>query len=209
MTEPRVLDADVDPELLALPAPPRARALATAGLMAAVIAASALLMWGFRGDLGYFLSAGSPVDIGDARALDRVPDNRFVTVRGLPRAASAVRFRRLARGGTYRIYPVMGQPALFVQSFVPDGTRVGHRPRHGEYSGRLVSFEDARGGYEAIRAFLERDMGVEVPTNAYILMDGESPADYAWVIGLYLLLGAFVATNGILLYRHLRPVPIE
>jgi hypothetical protein len=203
---------DVDPELLALPAPPRARAMATAGVMVGVIALSAMLMWSFRGDFGYWLSGlsgGAPVDLGDAQNLERVPDNGFVTVRGLPRAASAIRFRRLVRGGTYRVYPMMGQPALFVQSFIADGTRVGRRPRHGEYTGRLVSFADARGGYDAIRSFFEREMGVDVPADAYLLMDGERPADYAWVVGLYLLLVAFMVTNGILLYRHLRPVPID
>ena len=67
----------------------------------------------------------------------------------------------------------------------------------------------SRGGYEAIRTFFEREMEVSVPRDAYILMDGERPADYAWVVGLYLLLLAFIVTNGILLYRHLRPLPIE
>jgi len=203
-------DLDVDPELLALPAPPRARAAATAGLMVGVIALSGLLMWGFRGDLQYFLSgATAPVDLGEAVNLDRVPENEYVTVRGLPKAASAVRFRRIVKGGTYRVYPVMEQPALFVQSFVEDGTRVGRRPRHGEYTGRIVSFSEARGGYDAIAAFLRRDMSVEVPENAWILMAGESPRDYAWVVVLYVLLLAFIVTNGILLYRHVRPVPID
>lgn len=203
---------DVDPELLALPAPPRARAMVTAGLMAGVIALSALLMWSFRSDFSYWMSGlggGAPVDLGDARTLDRVPENQLVTIRALPRAASAIRFRRLVRGGTFRVYPILGQPGLFVQSFIADGTRVGRRPRHGEYTGRLVSFEEARGGYEAIRSFFEREMDVEVPANAVLLMDGERPQDYAWVLGLYLLLLAFMVTNGLLLYRHLRPVPIE
>lgn len=203
-----VLGADgIDAELAALPAPSRARSLSGMALMVTVILLSVGLMVRFRGDLQYFLSASAaPRDLGraDRVSVGTLEDDEYVRLEAMPLASGAVRFRRLARDGTFRIYPLAGQPKIFVERFTPEGQGTA-REEHGVYSGRMIRFSKAGGSYLSVRAYLEQRLGAPVGDDAWLLVDGQTPGDRYWVVTLYAALGAFFLFNAFMLWRYTRP----
>ena len=125
----------------------------------------------------------------------------------MPLASRAVRFRRVGRAGVYRVFPLAGQPNVFVQRFSePSGLRSSRDRPHGEYTGRMIRFSSARGGYGGVAAYLEHRLGTPVGRDAWLLIEGERPGQQPALLLLYGLLAAFFVFNGVGLYRILRPV---
>ena len=191
-----------------MPAPSRTRGLAGVALMATVMLLSVALMALYRGDVVYFFSQPVAQELGEAdqlRAGDLEPD-QYVTIRGMPLAGRAIRFRRFAHAGLFRIYPIAGQPKIFVERFTPEGTAPGRAALHGEYTGRILRFSQAGSGYQSVRHYLEQQMGTPVPDDAWLLIDGEKPRDRYWTLAIYAMLGWFFAFNAFFLYRHSRAI---
>ena len=197
----------VDRELLDLPAPPRARRLVAATLMALTVVASVALVGTLVPDIRYFFSSGEPIVLGSATSLEAaaLSPNRFVRVEGAPRIASAVRLRRLV-GPTYEVFPLAGQTTIFVQ--VP----VGHdhaRATRLSYAGRLVTFGQLGGRSTRLREYLRDRLGLPVTTETYLLLADESPRSYGWALGLGVLCLMFIGVDLFLAWRWFRPLPIE
>jgi len=198
----------LDADLAALPAPSRARSLSGMALMVTVVLLSLGLMFRFRGDLDYFRSASTaPRDLGraDHVSVGSLNDNEYVRLEAMPMASRAVRFRRLARDGTFRIYPLAGQPKIFVERFTPEGSATA-RQQHGVYAGRMIHFAQAGGSYRSVQAYLEQQLGAPVDDDAWLLIDGETPGERYWIVPLYVLLGAFFLFNALMIWRYTRPV---
>ena len=197
----------IDADLAALPAPSRARSLSGMALMVTVMLLSLGLMIRFGGDLQYFGSSrAAPRDLGraDRVSVGSLENNEYVRLEAMPMASQAVRFRRLARDGTFRIYPLAGQPKIFVERFTPEG-RGTARQEHGVYSGRMIRFARAGGSYQSVRAYLEQQLGAPVDDDAWLLVDGETPGDRYWIVSLYAVLIAFFLFNAFMLWRYTRP----
>ncbi len=199
---------EFDPELEALPAPPRGRRLTHVFLLAAVIVLAAVLVVRLLPDVGYYLSASAPADLGrvgaiDARGLDA---NRYVRVVGMPMLGRAVRFRRFVRPGVFRVFPLMNEDRLLVQVYLPaSGAERGASPV--EFAGRLVPLGRAPRGYGAVIGYLRDALGHEVPAGAFVLIAGERPSDLWWAPWAMLVLVAFIVTNSVQLVRSARRLP--
>jgi hypothetical protein len=205
----RFADDELDADLVALPAPSRTRGLTGVALMVTVLFLSAGLMVLYRGDLHYFAFATTvPRDLGvaDRISVGDLEENEYVTLRGMPLAARAIRFRKLGQTGLFRVYPLAGQSKIFVERFSEDGTRSGRGRPHGIYSGRMMRFADAGAGYKSVRQYLEQRMGTPVPDDAWLLIDGEAPGDRYWTVAMYAMLVFFFGFNVIVLFKHSRPV---
>ncbi|HEY8427807.1 MAG TPA: hypothetical protein VIL20_05510 [Sandaracinaceae bacterium] len=205
--DPTLAGADrdaVDPELLALPAPPQGRRIATLAVMALVVVAAMALAVSLRHDLAYFFSSGPTVDLGDVRSLDpaRLTANSHVRVQGTPMLSRAVRYRRVLTGGEYVVFPLAGQRTVYVQ--VEDREDAIAR---NEFSGRLVTFSQLGGRMDAVRGYLGREMGLPVSGDSFVLLADEGPGSYAWAFMLALLCVLVVLVDVLLLLRWFRPLP--
>ena len=99
---------ETDPELLALPAPPRGLRMATLSMMAVVVAAAVSLALSLRADLAYFFGQNEVTLLGSATALDpaQLVPNTYVQVEGSPMLSTAVRYpgfwgRLLLQSGSF------------------------------------------------------------------------------------------------------------
>jgi hypothetical protein len=201
-TAERSADA-VDPELLALPAPPRTRRIATLVLMALVVVGSMGLAVSLRHDLAYFLSNEEVVDLGDAAALDAalLEPNSSVRIQGTPMMSRAVRYRRVLTGSRYVVFPIAGQRTIYVQ--VEDSAAALGR---NEFSGRLVTFSQEGGRMATVREYLGDEMDLPVSGESFLLLADESPGSYAWALLLAGLCALFIAVDVLLLFRWFRPL---
>lgn len=197
--------AVLDPELLALPAPPRGRRVLSAALMFATVAAALALLGSLRADIGYFFADDMAVDLGEATAVDvaSLTANSFVRVRGTPMASGTVHYQRVIGADTYAIFPLAGQRAIFVSvpsESLQDEARVARR----EWSGRLVTFGQLGGRLSQVRRYL-RQVGMPVTNDSYVLLADEPPGAYGWSLVLAALCLVFVGVNLGLVVRWFRP----
>ena len=89
-------DGSVDPELLALPRPPRFERLVSLALMILTSLLAAAMAFGLAGDVRYAVASAEPSDIGelDRWAPDSSMSNEFVRATGLLGTAGAIRYDR-------------------------------------------------------------------------------------------------------------------
>ncbi|MBI2892635.1 MAG: hypothetical protein HYY06_03725 [Deltaproteobacteria bacterium] len=202
-------DDELDADLLALPTPSRTRGLTGVALTVTVMILSLGLMVLYRGDLRYFFFADrSPRDLGaaDQVSVGTLAEDEYVTLRAMPMAARAVRFRRLGSSGVFRVYPVAGQSRILVERFIEDGTPAGRAKPHGIYTGRMVRMSRAGSAYKSVRAYLEQQAGTPVPADAWVLIDGEAPGDRYWTVAMYAMLLFFFGFNAVILVRNTRKI---
>jgi hypothetical protein len=197
---------DVDPELLALPAPPQGRRNATLVLMAVVVVASIALATSLRFDLAYFFASGQAADLGDVARLDpgALSSNSFVRIAGTPTAAATVRYRRIVTGESYVVFPLAGQRTVYVH--MPESLARSGRT---EFSGRLVTFGQLGGRMRGVQRYLAGAMEAPASAESFVLMVDESPPSYAWALGLVLLCIGFVLVDLFLVLRWFRPAPVR
>lgn len=195
----------VDPELLALPAPPRGRRLATMTLMALVVVAAMGLTLTLRHDLAFFFAPSTTIDLGDAHEIDpaTLVPNSYVRLSGTPMVSRSVHYRRVLLGSAYEVFPLAGQRTIYVQVPAGGGAALA---RH-EFSGRLVTFSQLGGRMATVQGYLSGEMGLPVSGSSYLLLADETPGSYAWALLLALLCVAFVAVDVLLLLRWFRPLP--
>jgi hypothetical protein len=199
----------VDPELLALPVPPRGRRLFAMTLMAAVMVGSVALIGQIRGDIAYFFSPDTVIDLGPARlaAPADMPTNAFVRVVGTPMLSKMVKFTQPLTGSEQVVFPLAGQRHLFVQ--VPlDDLNDPDKGARGEFFGRLVTFADLRGRMGAVQGYLHDAMDMPVTSESFVLIVDEGPESFLWAPLLAALCLAFIALTVWMLLRWFRPLPL-
>lgn len=199
-----VLGADeVDPELLALPAPPPGRRLATMTLMALVVVVALALVATLRSDLAFFFARGQVRDLGAATSIAAatLEPNTLVTVSGTPMTAGTVRYRRVVTGEQYVVFPLAGQRTVLVHMTEAEAAS----PRT-TYSGRLVRFADLGGRLAAVREYMAGPMDLPVTPETYVLLVDETPGSSWWAVALAILAAAFVLVDLMLIVRWFRPV---
>ncbi|GAB4206235.1 MAG: hypothetical protein OHK0013_22730 [Sandaracinaceae bacterium] len=195
---------DVDPELLALPAPPAGRRLATMMVMALAVVVALGIPVALRYDVAYFFSDAAVTSVGEAATLSpgTLRSNTFVEVSGTPMASQVVRYRRLLSGEAFVVFPLAGQRTVFVH--MPEGEM--STPTTG-YSGRLVTFAQMGGRLDGVQAFYAREMSTPVTGESFVLLVGESPGTAWWALALSILCVVFVLLDVWLLLRWFRPLP--
>jgi hypothetical protein len=198
---------EIDPELVALPAPPRGMRLLSLALLAAVVAAAGALLLHLRADVAYTFASDRAADIGDAakaRLAELVP-NSYVRVRGTPMLSRMVRYERALSGEAYAVFPLAGQRQIFVQvplAALQDPARVAQ----GEFSGRLLTFGQLGGRLRPVRQFLASTMHLPVTAESFVVLAEEPPAANGWVLALCTLCVGIIVLAGSLMLRWFRPL---
>ncbi len=197
-----------DPELLALPNPPRRERTLTLLVLLATALASLVMALTLTGDVSYALSSKVAVDLGelgDARP-DATLENRFVRGHGTLGAGGAIRFERPLTSGSFRLSPVAGRRDLWVEVRVPEGEENGRYLPPSSFAGRLVRFDAAGPRHRGLARAIEDATGQSVPPGAQLLADGEAPAGSWATLALAAMFLAFAAWNGLAMARLLRRV---
>jgi hypothetical protein len=203
---------EVDPELLALPDPPRTgRRLAVVVLAAGAVAALAMALL-LRQDVLYALGPSNPSAVGDLRvatdAALSAHDNGFVRAEGLLGAAG-IRYERPLREDTFRALPIVGRAeddAVWVEVRVPPGQESGRWEPPRSFVGRLTRFDAVGPRHRGIARAIEETTHVRVGPSAFLLVDGEEPGHGYWAIVLAAMFLGFAAWNALALARLVRRV---
>lgn len=197
----------IDPELLALPAPPRGRRLLAMTLMAAVVGMALGLGASVRSDLAYALQPEQAVALGDAGALKpaQLVNNRFARVHGTPMLGGMVQFKTGMFGTQRVIFPLAGQRNLFVQvdSAALSDPRTSART---EFAGRLVTFSELGARFRVVREYLARTMELPVSGETYLLVADDPPGTHAWSVLFAGLCVGIIGLNVWLFSRWFRPL---
>ncbi len=199
-----------DPELLALPAPPRGRRFLAMTLMAAVVVGSGALIAQIRSDVAYFFAPDIAVDLGQARERDPrdMPTNVFVRVRGTPMLSKMVSYTVPLTGTEQAVFPLLGQRHLFVQVPLAD-LRDPDRGTRGEFFGRLVTFSALRGRMDSVQQHLHDAMALPVTSESFVLIADEAPENYLWAPLLSAVCVAFILFTVWMMLRWFRPLPVR
>jgi hypothetical protein len=186
-----------DPELLALPAPPKRERAVTLVVMALTSLAAALLAWSLRSEARYALVAGTPRELGDLSkvALDASLTNAYVRGEGLLGTQGAIRYGRAAESDSFRLAPIAGHNKLWVEIRVPEGFEGPRFIPPTQFAGRLVPFADSGLRHASLRGAVQDETKVAVPADAWILIDGSSPRASRWALVLVVLFAGFSAWN--------------
>ncbi len=199
----------VDPELMALPKAPDTRRFLTVAWMAMVGAIAVLLGLSRVGDLQYALSEQAAVELGEVTALApglALPEGQFVAVDGLASISRAVRYRRMFGDAEYVVFPLAGQPRVFVR-LETDGARAFGDDVPTHFSGRLVPFSQLDGRFAALEAALARSTGAPLPDDALLLLGDEPPGDPAGPLMFILFCAGVLLTDAWLIARWFKPLP--
>ncbi len=201
---------DVDPELLALPDPPRGGRTLTLALLALTALASLAMVFALRRDVAYALHADAPVDVGDLRLADAATlaqhDNATVTAHAMLGAAGGIRYERPFAADSFRALPIAGRGDVWVEVRVPDGEESGRWEPPRAFTGRLVRFDEAGPRHRGLAAAIRETTSQSVPQGAWLLVDGEAPSSSRWSIALAALFLVFGGWNVVAMGRLVRKI---
>ena len=152
--------------------------------MALTALASAWMAVALAAEARYALATGQPIDVGDLTSLhpgDAGADlaNRYARATGLLGTSGAIRYGRAAEGDSFRLAPVAGNPGLWVEIRVPEGFEGPRFVPPTAFAGRLVPFHKAGVRHVGLLKSVRAQTEVTVPDDAWLLIDGSSPAGVA------------------------------
>ena len=199
---------EVDPELVALPAPPKAGRTATVALLLLTAVASAAMCFMLRKDVGYALATPSVQDVGDLASAPRgaFAENQYIRGNATLGAGSAIRYERPLRSDTFRALPVAGHPDVWVEVRLKPGQENARYVPPSQFAGRLVRLDDAGPKHRGLRSAIEDATKQKVPESAWLLVDGEAPQDGRWAFMLVALFAGFAIWNTATAAKLLRRV---
>ncbi|HEY5959093.1 MAG TPA: hypothetical protein VIV60_21195, partial [Polyangiaceae bacterium] len=143
-----------------------------------------------------FAFSGQPLrDVGNLSQLQPRPELRNSWIRGDGELAAVggIRFERPLESDSFRLAPLQGNPKIWVQVRVPSGYEDEHFVAPTVFSGRLVP-RNALGLRFSTLAVAPEAAGWQaghLPSDAWLLIDGETPKATRWVIGLVALFASF------------------
>jgi hypothetical protein len=205
---PAVAVGEPDPELIALPSPPKGERTATIVLMVVTTLAALALTWSLRGEARYAASGGDPVEAGDLARFtpsDTVK-NRYVRGSGSLATTGAIRYGRAAEGDSFRLAPIAGNDKIWVEIRIPEGFEGPRFIPPATFAGRLVPMSEAGLRQWMLRTDVKEKTGTRVPDDAWLLIDSTSPRASRWALLMTLLLLGFAAWNAVGIVRLLARV---
>jgi hypothetical protein len=201
---------ELDPELLALPDPPRRERTVTVVVLSLAAVAALAMVFALRRDVVYALTARSPASIGDLRtapaATLEASENRLVRAEAMLGAAGGIRYERPFTDDSFRTLPVAGRGDVWVDLRVRSGEENGRWEPPRSFTGRLVRFGAAGPRHRGLAGAVEAATQERVPSGAWLVVDGEEPEDARWAIMLAALFLGFAAWNGVAIARIVRRV---
>jgi hypothetical protein len=198
----------VDPELLALPEPPKGERRATLLLLAVTALASLAMVLTLARDAAYAFAAEGVADLGDLRVAPAASlvANSYARGAGMLGAGGSIRFERSFESDTFRVAPVAGRPDVWVELRVPAGIDPERYVPPTSFTGRLVRFDSAGPRHRGLAGSVTQLTGQPVPAGAWLLVDGESPGQSRWAVALVVLFAGFAAWNAMAIGRLVRRV---
>lgn len=199
---------ELDPELLELPDPPkRERTLVIAMLLFTALASLAMI-FALRRDAAYAFAPQEPSELGDLASAPAAAfaENRFVRANGMLGAAHAIRYERPVTEGSFRLMPIAGHPNIWVEVRIPPGAENVRYVPPEQFTGRLVRFETAGPKHRGLASAVHDATGLEVPKDAWLLVQGDSPAGSRWAVVLVVMFLGFAAWNVVVTAKLLRKV---
>lgn len=201
---------EFDPELVALPPPPRRERTLTLVVLALAAAAALAMVFALRYDVAYALTRAVPTTVGDLRAATALvlsrSENHLVRGEAMLGAAGGIRYERLLSADTFRAVPVAGRPDLWVEVRVPTGQENGRWEPPRSFTGRLVRFDAGGPRHRGLAGAIERTTEERLPRGAFLLVDGEEPADARWALVLGATFLGFAIWHVAAIRRMLRRV---
>lgn len=198
-----------DRELAELPAPRRPWRRATLLTLALGALTSIALAFAVLPDVAYALKSGTPRDLGDLTSARIEPGlgESWVHGEGQLSVSRAIRYARPLEHDTYRLASVDGNPKVWVQIRVPANEEGPRFVPPDSFVGRLIPMSKLGIRQRGLRDAVGETGLTRPDDDAWLLLDGESPAGLRWALGLFGLLLAFAAFNVLGLVRLLRPIP--
>lgn len=203
----RPSEDELDPELLALPDPPKQGLWATVLLLVVTAVASLAMVAALRKDVAYAFASAIPRELGDLGAVDfrGVEGNELVHAKAMLGGGGAIRYERPFDSGSYRLAPVVGHPNVWVEMHVPPGAESGRFVPPQEFSGRLVKFSAVGPKHRGLAGSIASATGQVVPEGAFLLAEGERPDNARWAVVLVVLFSIFAAWNVLTVAKLVRP----
>jgi hypothetical protein len=198
----------VDPELVALPRPPRQERTLSVLLMALTGVLAAFLTVVLAGDVKYAFAGSVPEPIGDLSKLAPQPamSNQFVRADGMLRPEGAIRYRRPLEDDTFQLVPVSGNDRFWVELRVPPAAANNAFAPPVTFVGRLLPLRDVAFAFGGLRRSWAATTGGSIPADAWVLVDGATPVSSQWTVALAALLVAFLGYDLVMIARILRPL---
>jgi hypothetical protein len=203
-------EQEFDPELFALPSPPRQQRTLTLLVLALAAAAALAMVFVLRYDAEYALTRAVPTTLGDLRAASAAAlarsENHLVRGEAMLGAAGGIRYERLLSEDTFRTVPVAGRQDLWVEVRVPAGQESGRWEPPRSFTGRLVRFDAGGPRHRGLAAAIERMTEERLPGGSFLLVDGEEPVDARWALILGATFLGFAVWHIVAIRRMLRRV---
>jgi len=200
---------ELDPELLALPDPPRRERTLTVVVLALAATLSLAMVVGLRRDVAYALATGTPaaLDLREATAATLASnENHLVHTELMLGAAGGIRYERPFVDDSFRTLPVALREDVWVDVRVPAGQENGRWEPPRTFTGRLVRFDAAGPRHRGLASAIAQTTGRSVPAGAWLLVDGEDPESARWTILLAAMFLGFAAWNAAAIARIVRKV---
>jgi len=202
------LESAIDPELLELPRPPRFERLVSVALMIMTAVVAAVMAIGLWGDVRYALAGAEPDDIGDLGrwAPDPRMRDRFVRATGRLGSVGAIRYERPLERDSFRLAPVSGNDKVWIEMRVAAASEPGRFVPPTTFVGHLMQLEGAAFRYRGLERSVQEVTGAAIPADAWVLVDGATPAASRWTVALAALFAFFAGYNLVTIARMMRPV---
>jgi hypothetical protein len=199
-----------DPELVALPRPPRRQRTFTLAILSLACVLAMAMAIALRHDVAYAVTSGSAASLGDLRTVSSdtlaANENRLVRAEALLGAAGGIRYERALSEDTFRALPVAGRRDVWVDVRVPAGQENGRWEPPRSLGGRLVRFDAAGPRHRGLASAIEQTTHESVASEAFLLVDGEDPAHVRWSVVLAAMFFGFAAYNALSIVRLVRRV---
>lgn len=204
------MSEEPDRDLEALPPPRRPFRKLTLSVMAVTLLGSLGLVFSLRGELGFSLLGGAPHAVGELSALtpQSRDENTWVQGEAELEPEGAIAYRRPLESDSYRLSRVRGTSKLWVQVRVPEDDSDPYHKRFvppTSFVGRLVPATHGGVRLSQLGGAIAEAGRPPLPSEAWLLIDGEAPATTRWTLGVVALLLGFAAFNLFGLQRLLRP----
>ncbi len=199
---------ELDPELLALPDPPKRERTLTIAMLLCTAMASVLMIVALRRDAAYAFAPADAVDVGDfaTAPADSLHENEYVHGAVMLGAAHAIRYERPLVSESFRLMPVSGRHDVWVEVRVPPGAETIRWVPPREVSGRLLRFESAGPKHRGLASAVHDATGQTVAPDAWLLVQGDPPSGSRWAVLLELLFAGFAIWNLVVSAKLLRRV---
>jgi hypothetical protein len=154
--------------------------------------------------VAYFFAADEVIELGDVAELDpaTLRGNTTVRVRGTPMLGRSVRYRRVLTGESRVVFPLAGQRTVYVQTENTPAA-IGR----GEFAGRIVTFNQLGGRFDAVERELHDRLGLPVSGESFLILADRGPGGSFWAVLLALFCALVVLVDLFLILRWFRPLP--